>query len=247
MYRRLPRLIAGFAVATLAGISLALAQASERADLDIVGFSPDGAFFAFLQSGKQDGSNFPFADLIVVESGKDGTARDTPVRFVLQDANGTPEAALMRLEADTWPLVRQVNVGLRGRVLWRHDPPGPDNVERRAVVDLPKIGPATIRLTQTPITGAEGCTAPDRTPLALRIDLFDGNNAPVKRLTGERTGQDRPDCPIAYGIVDVRILEVAKPGNGQGTTTTLAVTVAVFRPGLEGNSRRFMAVVAPLD
>jgi predicted secreted protein len=221
------------------------AQGNEQADLEVVGFSADGTHFGFLQSGKQNGSNFPFADLVVVEAGKEGTARDTPVRVVLQDSAASPESALMRIDAQTWPLVRDLSLFQRGRVLWRHNPTTPETVERRAVVELPKIGAATIRLTQTATPGAESCPTPERTPQAIRIDLLDSNNAPLKRLSGERAGLDRPDCPIAYGIADIRILELPRPNNG--AVTFVAITLAVFRPGMDGNSRRFMAILTQLD
>jgi predicted secreted protein len=242
---RLPRLAVLILLVLLAGARGAQAQVNELADLEIVGFSGDGQYFGFLQSGKQNGSSFPFADLVVVEAGKEGTARDTPVRVVLQDSAATPESALMRVDAQTWPLVRDLALNQRGRVLWRHNPSSPDTVERRAVVELPKIGAATIRLTQTATPGAENCPSPERTPQAIRIDLLDGSNAPLKRLSGERAGLDRPDCPIAYGISDIRILEVPRQNNG--AVTFVAITLAVFRPGLEGNSRRHMAILTQLD
>jgi predicted secreted protein len=236
---------AALCLAVLTGATHAFAQATELSELEVVGFSADGMHFGFLQAGKQNGSNFPFADLLVVEAGKEGTARDTPVRIVLQDSAATPESALMRVEAQTWPLVRDLGLNQRGRVLWRHNPSTPETVERRAVVDLPKIGASTIRLPQTATPGAENCPTPERTPQAIRIDLLDDNNAPLKRLSGERAGLDRPDCPIAYGIADIRILEVPRPNNG--ATTFVAITLAVFRPSLEGTSRRFMAILTQLD
>ena len=53
------------------------ADAAERA---ILGFSPDGRWFAFEEYGVQDGSGAPYANIYVIDLDMDRWARDTPVQ-----------------------------------------------------------------------------------------------------------------------------------------------------------------------
>ncbi|MEX0628372.1 MAG: DUF2259 domain-containing protein [Cucumibacter sp.] len=50
------------------------APAAERAELDLIGYSPDGRYFAFEEFGIQDGSGFAYSSVYVVDLAEDDWA-----------------------------------------------------------------------------------------------------------------------------------------------------------------------------
>ena len=61
-----PAGLARLAASLIALLALALpAAAADRALINMLGYSEDGAYFAFEQFGVQDGSGFPFADIFM--------------------------------------------------------------------------------------------------------------------------------------------------------------------------------------
>jgi predicted secreted protein len=69
------------------------AWALERPRLDVLGFSPDGRFFAHRQSGRGGrNSGAAFADLFVVDTKDDSWVRGTPVRVRAMPSEGQSPA-----------------------------------------------------------------------------------------------------------------------------------------------------------
>jgi predicted secreted protein len=87
----------------------ATALAGDAADFLPLGFSKDGTYYAFAQTGVQDGSGFPYAQVAVVNVAKNSFAASRSV--VLEDIDGsrglTPEHALNKA-------LSQVNLGRFG-------------------------------------------------------------------------------------------------------------------------------------
>ncbi|HEY7765546.1 MAG TPA: DUF2259 domain-containing protein, partial [Aestuariivirgaceae bacterium] len=61
------------------------AFAADAAERDILGFSPDGRYFAFEQYGVQDGSGFPYSEIFIIDLEEDRWLEGTPVRIRLDD------------------------------------------------------------------------------------------------------------------------------------------------------------------
>jgi predicted secreted protein len=61
-------------------LSNTIARAGDAATRDIIGFSPDGRYFAFEQHGIQDGSGFPYAEIFVIDAAEDRWVPGTPIR-----------------------------------------------------------------------------------------------------------------------------------------------------------------------
>lgn len=53
---------------------VASAAAAERAQFDLIGFSPDGRYFAFEEYGIQDGSGFAYSSIFVIDLSEDSWA-----------------------------------------------------------------------------------------------------------------------------------------------------------------------------
>ena len=85
-----------FAVLALC-LATGAASAGDYADRTIIGFSPDGAYFAFEEYGVQDGSGFPYANIYVVDTATDSWVAGTPIRVMVQDE--TASLASVRFNA----------------------------------------------------------------------------------------------------------------------------------------------------
>ena len=85
------RLLASLAVA--AATFTVPALAGDAAELSILGFSPDGAIFAFEEFGVQDGSGFPYANRFYIDTATDSFVAGTPIRVRIDDEAATTETA----------------------------------------------------------------------------------------------------------------------------------------------------------
>lgn len=69
------------------------ALAANGAALNLIGYSPDGRFFAFEQYGHEDGSGFPYRDVFLIDLQKDEWVKGTPVEIWLEDDGASLAAA----------------------------------------------------------------------------------------------------------------------------------------------------------
>ena len=81
--------------------ALAPAKAGDAATLNVLGFSSDGAIFAFEEYGVQDGSGFPYANRYYIDTATDTFLPGSPIRkridgAVLVIAGGGPYEARLR-------------------------------------------------------------------------------------------------------------------------------------------------------
>ncbi|MCB1487241.1 MAG: DUF2259 domain-containing protein, partial [Bauldia sp.] len=67
--------------------------AADNASSLVLGFSPDGRYFAFEEYGVQDGSGFPYSTIYVIDTASDQWVSGTPVRVLDQDETVTLPAA----------------------------------------------------------------------------------------------------------------------------------------------------------
>jgi len=68
-------------------------RAGDVARLEILGFSHNGAVFAFEEYGVQDGSGFPYANRYYIDTASDSFVKGTPIRVRLDDESATIDAA----------------------------------------------------------------------------------------------------------------------------------------------------------
>ena len=69
------------------------ALAANGAALNLIGYSPDGRFFAFEQYGHEDGSGFPYWDVFLIDLEKNEWVEGTPVEIWLEDDGASLAAA----------------------------------------------------------------------------------------------------------------------------------------------------------
>lgn len=98
-------------IAVLFGLLLpAAATAGDYANLSIVGFSPDAAYFAFIEHGVQDGSGWPYANAYVIDTRSDSWVKGSPVRVLIKDEDHTEAEAYAQASFGIEGLVKQLNI-----------------------------------------------------------------------------------------------------------------------------------------
>jgi predicted secreted protein len=86
------------------------AYAANGAALGLIGFSPDGRFFAFEQYGHEDASGFPYWDIFVIDLEKNDWVKGTPVQLWLEEEDASLAAAREKARAAAAPALQQANV-----------------------------------------------------------------------------------------------------------------------------------------
>lgn len=218
------------------------AGAAEFADREILGFSPDGTYFAFEEYGVQDGSGFPYSNIYIVDTATDEWVEGTPVRVRVDDELADLTAVRAQAYAEVVGTIASLSIGVAGSHVV--DNPVTELAESTnidfllyPISPLPTEG-WTLRIEDIPLP-ASGCpegygdtyvgfdlwlTRPDGAS-----DLINHDTAiPASRV-----------CPLRYTISDVVAFDGA---NG----TVLAILINVFSLGFEGPDRRFLAVTKQL-
>lgn len=232
-----------FSRLALLAATLALAApavAGDRAQIDLIGFSADGRYFAFEEFGIQDGAGFPYSTIHALDLAKDSWIAGAPFKARLED-EGAPlaDARSKAARLASGPLgelpievpgafiaLNGDGEGGDGQVLrfgtpgLGADPAAADHELSLATLDVPAPA-ACATYTSEPIVG-----------FALRLD--------GETIRADTRVPDSRNCPLAY-----RLYGIAEPvPAGLGAPARVAI-VSVFSLGFEGPDRRFIAVPLP--
>src|SRR5690606_21152485 len=99
----------------------AAAIAGDSANRTLIGFSADGSVFAFMESGVQDGSGFPYAHVYFVDvMADDWAGPPVETRLEAEAAIGAEGAAVRQALRAAWPELERLGVSTPARLLWSH-------------------------------------------------------------------------------------------------------------------------------
>jgi predicted secreted protein len=230
--RWLPGVIAAFLPA--------LAMAGDYAERNVIGFSPDGAYFAFVEYGVQDGSGFPYANAYVIATATDSWVKDTPVRVRIDDEAASVATAYAEAMNGIRPVIEQYAIATPAVVL-ASSPLTEVSTDPHQVAFLLRmpVPPDTsqafvLTLTETTLPAAD---CPDMGEpfkgFTLDLRLPDGT---TRRLSEDKSIPASRRCPLGYRVSEVLV---------DPSRTVLAVLIDVMSVGFEGPDRRFLAVTAP--
>lgn len=220
----------------------ATASAGDYADRTVIGFSPDAAYFAFVEYGVQDGSGFPYANAYVIDTASDMWLPGTPARVRIDDERATVTAALTRAIDGIRPLLDHHAIATRPVVLTAR--PLTELTDPHEVGFLlqmpvpPSLDDAHILILTESEMAAANCPDMGEPFMGFTLDLLLPDSR-VKRLShdvGSIPASRR--CPLGYHISEV----LTDPER-----TVLVVLIDVMSVGFEGPDRRFMAVTTRLD
>jgi predicted secreted protein len=226
----------------LAVVTAAPALAGDYAERNVVGFSPDGAHFAFVEYGVQDGSGFPYANAYVIATATDSWVKDTPVRVLLEDESATLSAAYAEAVGGIRPLIEQFAIATPPAVVAANpltEVSADPHVVRfltRMPVPPDTTGAYTLAISET-VLPAANCPDMGEPFKGFRLVLTAPDGA-TRILNDDKQIPASRRCPLGYRISEV-LLDPSR--------AVLAVLIDVMSVGFEGPDRRFLAVTARIE
>lgn len=213
------------------GAPAAFAQAN--AEVKALGFSPDGRYFAFEQSGTEKGSRYSMTlawDVPDNRQMKGGT-----ISFTDDD-----KAKLKKNETATRKLLRKLKIAAKDffTVSLRGIDVEPFEEASQKSLALPGawFGPETwLVLQQFKI--ALRCPNAATNPVGFALMLERKNSSPIQ-LSHDVDIPSTRGCPTHYRVVEAHTRKL-KDGSA-----ALAVIVQNFAPGFDAKNRNFIAVTA---
>lgn len=218
------------------------ACAGDASTLDILGFSADGAIFAFEEYGRQDGSGFPYANRFYIDTASDSFVSPSPIRIRLDDESASIEAARQQAMSAGQAIVTDAELsdnsgytaGFNAITELSADP------HRMAVNPRPVFpaidAPLEFRLEELTFAASGSCAGVTETSAGFRllsIDAAPGGTTEV--LHEDSSVPSSRACPTGYRIGAVQTFL-------QQGQSALAVMISVISYGFEGPDHRWMAV-----
>lgn len=210
------------------------AHAIERPRLDVLGFSPDGRFFAWRQSGLDVG-NVHFADLFIVDTITDKQVTGAPISVRSPASQASLKDVRASLDAQSSRVLRRLglNRALAGVAYVPRD-------RSEMYLDLPWGERTLLSLTTRIGMAAPGC--PVSVPVAkgalAGFHLTLQRPTEVSVIYNDRMVPRDRGCPISYRFASGFI----KP---RGNDAVVATVIAYREPTMSGDIRtRYMAVTS---
>ncbi len=226
--------------AVLTCLFAGIASAGDFAEREIIGFSRDGAVFAFEEYGIQDGSGFPYSNIYIVDTANDRWISGSPFRVRIDNETAGIEDARRQAR-------QQVGNALNGIIhqglLAASNPhtevsPDPYRIVARPRSYIPSGLPnLELKLDVYEVQGEDYCSLGgavkafrlmliSQTPgTATRLIHDDGNSVPKSR-----------NCPLDYQFADIITYH-------PDTSGMIAIAlIRVWSLGFEGPDGRYIAV-----
>ncbi len=242
------------AVALITTIALVSpAQAGDAAARRIIGFAPDGGYFAFEQYTNIYEDDASFSEIFVIDTSNDRYAPGTPVKVLLRDEDGIEERSRADSADKVRPVLEQFKIGdagtyVAGKPSMALDEVGiyqmdPAPLAKSLAFKLPDGRAAKLALADKPLgsamcNGFGGTGTPGRAKAAgFRLTLEVAGTPPAT-LQDDKTLPNGRRCAAAYGIAETHLHQAP-----DGTITLAAlVEYADNHEFHAGPNRRFIAV-----
>lgn len=230
-------------IAAAGALAPIAAQAGDFADRALLGFSPDGRYFAFEEYGIQDGSGFPYSNIFLIDTTTDEWVTGTPIR-VLTEGEGPPLSETRSESADRFrPLLVERQIGAPGSIVAANPltetSANPHFVSFTSQRFSSKQDRGYELALQDYQLAAPNCPDFGEPYKGFQLTMIDPARRQRILARDERIPGSR-NCPLAYAISEV---VVYKP---PGRQPVFAVLISVLSVGFEGPDRRFIAVTGQL-
>ncbi|WP_245319470.1 DUF2259 domain-containing protein [Mesorhizobium temperatum] len=251
--------------AVLAAMLLVVAsavQAGDAAARRIIGFSPDGSYFAFEQYGTLDAgaSDSGWSEIDIIDTRTDEFVGGKPIRIVdeTEEATLTVDQARAQAAAQAAPILARYAIAPRGertavdRFTFPDDMVAYQDIARLEQVSQKSLSPSydelgisSIQLDQILADNTTDCSSSfDETQqgaatgkgLGFRLTLQGQDGKPFKLLHEDKAVPGSRNCPTSYSLSESYAF------TPDGKPAVLAVLVQRFSQGFEGRDRRFIAV-----
>jgi predicted secreted protein len=232
------------ALAVLAAAA-APALAGDRSLAEVIGYSPDGRYFAFEELGIHDGSGLAYSTIFVLDLEADAWVGGTPIRVRAEAEEQRLPAIRAEATAKAAEALAQFGIEKPAEVLAMIGDGAVDGGDgTRLGFGLPGYQAGRVaeryelRLTSFPATAPSPCKAWfGAEPLGYELVLVEGEEEQIIHRD-DRLPESR-GCPLAY-----RLYGVVVPFDA-GSLEDAVALISVYPGGFEGPDRRFVAV--PLE
>ncbi|MBL4758286.1 MAG: DUF2259 domain-containing protein [Rhizobiales bacterium] len=228
-----------FSLAATILLGINHANAGDQAERRIIGFSENGAYFAFEQFGVQDGSGFPYSDIFILNIANDSWAGGSPFRTRLDDETQGLNEARTITAGKAAAAISSLGIHDAG-ILLASNPITEIGADAHHVAFRPtnQIGAEwQLDINQFSLPVA-GCSGFDQDIRGFALFLTMDENQEPKNLHQDHSIPSSRHCPLNYGISDV-ILH-----GDYNAPNQLIVLVRVMSVGFEGPDLRFIAIPA---
>lgn len=219
------------------------AGAADNAERAIIGFSPDGRYFAFEQYGVQDGSGFPFSEIFVVDLDANQWVKGSPFRAKAEDDGALVSAARAKSAKSAQALLAQLKTAEPGEILASQPVTQAASDRRRLTFDPYYISLGkqsanryTLSLELVPFAAPESCYADDGKQMGFKLTIADNDQNATSEAHRDNAIPSSRYCPRDYDIADVIAYR-----SSSGSQRHVAL-IGVYTPGFEGLNRRLIAV-----
>lgn len=223
-------------------LGAAPAFAGDRAQLDTLGYSPDGQYFAFEEFGISDGSGFAYSVIYLLDLSTDNWVSGSPFRQISSDET----TALAQIRADNLaaaqPQLHDFGIEKPAQILALIGDGSIDNPATDLRFGLPQyvnpgavVGDYRLKLSSFIAPAVAPCSDWfEGDTLGYQLD-FTANGAATMLHRDVSLPRSRA-CPIAY-----RLYGVLAPYDARDLQHGVAI-ISVFSHGFEGPNRRFIAI-----
>jgi predicted secreted protein len=219
------------------------ARAADNAERTVMGFSPDGRYFAFEQYGMQDGSGFPYSEIFVIDLNANKWVKGSPFREKVEDEGALLSNARAKAAKAAGSLIAQLKIAEPGEILASNPPTEASPDRHRMSFDAFYVSqfqqPAdgyTLTLDLVPFVAPESCYAEDRKQMGFALTITDKAKNASQEIQKDASIPASRYCPRDYDIADVIAYRSSSGGDRH------VALIGVYTPGFEGVNRRFIAV-----
>lgn len=220
-----------------------VSHAADSAERAIIGFSPDGQWFAFEEFGTSDGSGAPYTNIYVINLNTDRWAKGTPIRVNFGETVAPVSAARQQARTKAAPIIANLSISEPG-ILLASKPvtqisPNPRRIDFYPHMNLTGPGDKSAYvLKELDFPVSPTCKEAGYKEKGFALSVTRGGS-PLKEVYRDKHIPRSRDCPVRYTLSDV--VEFS----AENAKRRHVVLIHVFKRGFEGPDARFLAVPVP--
>lgn len=238
------RILACFGLVAALLASPVIARAGDTAEVNVLGFTPDGKVFAFEEFGTQDGSGFPYANRFYIDPATDKFLPGTPIRVRIDDESADVETARKQAADQAQKILPDANLSPAYLAAFNAVTEESADPFRIVANPMPVFPPITdsigIKLEEIGVPLPAACEGQEGIK-GFKLSRFDpATNATTGVMHLDKSIPASRNCPQGYRLSGLYTWPNTSGGG------VFAVLIAVRGVGFEGPDYRFIAVTGKL-
>ena len=220
------------------------AQSADVANRALLGFSPEGRYFAMEEYGVQDGSGFPYSTIYIIETKKNSWVKGSPFRALIKDETASLQQAREQAAGLAKDFLEKHDIKHPGQLL-AHNPVTELGTQRDFVMVAPGAAPFltkhalafSVAPVPLPTKRCQDYGPESQQGYALSLKRVGGRpGAPPQLLYKDKRIPTSRGCPKRYAISDVvRFVKTA-----DAKEALYIIILQVFTYGFEGDDGRYL-------